>query len=90
MCTSLLPEAQYSSPSKARQGKVAVINQHARRERGHDIVGSAVGLGNLRNGQNGHQSPLSFNADGSFSRRFSASRLGFIALSGDSFLPIRG
>ena len=47
---------------------VAVINQHARRQWGHDIVGSTVGLGNLQNGQNGHQSPLSFNAGGSVSR----------------------
>ena len=47
---------------------VAVINQHARRQWGHDIVGSTVGLGNLQNGQNGHQSPLSFNAAGSVSR----------------------
>ena len=47
---------------------VAVINQHARRQWGHDIVGSIVGLGNLQNGHNGHQSPLSFNAAGSVSR----------------------
>ena len=47
---------------------VAVINQHARRQWGHDIVGSLVGLGNLQNGQNGHQSHLSFNVAGSVSR----------------------
>ena len=44
---------------------VAAINQHVRGQWGLDIVGSTVGLGNLQNGQNGHQSPLSFNAAGS-------------------------
>ena len=60
---------------------VAVINQHARRQWGHDIVGSTVGLGNLQNGQNGHQSPLSFDAAGSVSRP----RLGVLPYLGTLF-----
>ena len=37
---------------------VVVINLHARRQWVHHIVGSIVGLGNLQNGQNEHQSPF--------------------------------
>ena len=36
-----------NQPSLASKCGTAVINQHAMRQRGHDIVGSTIGLGNL-------------------------------------------